>query len=279
MGLVYVSADRSLKLRRLARLLVIVLVAALVAQLGVTAAIAQPSSSPEDETPGEAASDQQADGEPLVRPDVFTAQLTARQTDRRVEIASLTTATSRTFANPDGTFTDELHAGPERTFDPDAGPEGVWRDIDTTLVRRGGLVVPRVAAAELAFSGGGDGPAVMLEGDLEDAEEAAGRAEDPNGQPNGDEAAPAPIAMELNWAGVRLPEPELDGNVALYRDVQPGVDLELEALPAGYAKRLIVRIDRPSRRRGGSSSTSPTTSTSRMLRVAGSRSPTRTVRS
>ncbi len=244
MGLVYVSADRSLKLRRLARLLVIVLVAALVAQLGVTAAIAQPSSSPEDETPGEAASDQQADGEPLVRPDVFTAQLTARQTDRRVEIASLTTATSRTFANPDGTFTDELHAGPERTFDPDAGPEGVWRDIDTTLVRRGGLVVPRVAAAELAFSGGGDGPAVMLEGDLEDAEEAAGRAEDPNGQPNGDEAAPAPIAMELNWAGVRLPEPELDGNVALYRDVQPGVDLELEALPAGYAKRLIVR-DRP----------------------------------
>jgi RHS repeat-associated protein len=244
MGLVYVSADRSLKLRRLARLLVVVLVAALVAQLGVTAASAQPSSPPEDETPGEAASDQQADGEPLVRPDVFTAQLTARQTDRRVEIASLTTATSRTFANPDGTFTDELHAGPERTFDPDAGPQGQWRVIDTTLVRRGGLVVPRVAAAELAFSGGGDGPAVMLEGDLEDAEEAAGRAEDPNGQPNGDEAAPAPIAMELNWAGVRLPEPELDGNVALYRDVQPGVDLELEALPAGYAKRLIVR-DRP----------------------------------
>jgi YD repeat-containing protein len=48
-------------------------------------------------------------------------------------------------------------------------------------------------------------------------------------------------SLDVGFAGVRLPAPTLDGAVATYTDVLPGVDLRLEALPFGYDQRLIIR--------------------------------------
>lgn len=50
---------------------------------------------------------------------------------KSVEIGELTSSTSRVVANPDGTFTAETAASPERVL-----KAGKWTDVDTTLVTR-----------------------------------------------------------------------------------------------------------------------------------------------
>jgi hypothetical protein len=152
--------------------------------------------------------------------DAVSARAAAARKGMPVEIASMTDEFSLTVANPDGTLTTELSAGPERVYDPDLGDGGGWLDIDLQLSRVDGRIRPAVAPADIAFSDGGTEPLIEL-------------------------STPDRGGMRLRWAGVVLPEPELDGNVARYRDVEPGVDLELEASPTGYAKRIVVR-ERPS---------------------------------
>ncbi len=44
----------------------------------------------------------------------------------------------------------------------------------------------------------------------------------------------------LGWSGP-LPEPELNGNVATYREVKPGIDLVVEATRTGYQQHLLVK--------------------------------------
>ncbi|MFC9692236.1 LamG domain-containing protein [Kribbella sp. NPDC056951] len=119
------------------------------------------------------------------------------------------TATSDVVANPDGTFTETFHTEPIRVR-RGAG----WAPIDTTLERRAdGSVGPRATSVPTTFSGGGDKAMVLLG--------APGRQ------------------VSYRWAKA-LPTPVLQGSTATYRDVLPGVDLQLTAKTQGFAKVFVI---------------------------------------
>ncbi|MET7889120.1 LamG domain-containing protein [Streptomyces avermitilis] len=127
-------------------------------------------------------------------------------------VEAATTDSSQVFANPDGTFTQEMNAAPVRARKDD----GAWAPIDTTLVREAdGSVRAKNTTAGLTFSGGGSGDGLVT---LED---------------EGHE-------LELGWP-TALPEPRLDGDSATYPGVLPDVDLKLTALSSGYTSVLVVK--------------------------------------
>ncbi|WP_246486637.1 DNRLRE domain-containing protein [Kribbella qitaiheensis] len=148
------------------------------------------------------------------RPDVVSAAVSARSQGSRVEVESMRTETSSTWSNPDGTMTTEAHAAPIR-FKTAAG----WKDVDLTLQKGvDGSVAPRshqhglrlgkkAAATGQVFASAGSGP---------------GRS----------------VEWVSPW---RLPEPSLDGTKATYSDVQPGVDLVLDARRNGFENDFIVK--------------------------------------
>lgn len=135
----------------------------------------------------------------------------AQATGQRVEVVAERAEDELVYANPDGSFTSEITAGPQRVERTD----GSWADIDPTLVRRpDGSVGPRAAVVDLSFSGGGSTDLVSL----------------------GDEGA----SMSLGWQG-KLPAPTLAGPVATYADVLPGVDLKMRASSVGYSYVMVVK--------------------------------------
>ena len=71
----------------------------------------------------------------------------------RVEDLSQRDELSRVYANPDGTWTAETTPEPSSVQDAD---NGVWHDIDTTLVPVEGGYAPRYAATDVWLSAGGD---------------------------------------------------------------------------------------------------------------------------
>ncbi|WP_125809101.1 LamG domain-containing protein [Actinoplanes sp. ATCC 53533] len=187
----------NLALRRgIAPVLLIVLAASLLT-------VARSSSSPPARPPSGPVVREAADAPTAVR--LAAAQRSA------VRIAKLTTANRVVDAQPDGTMTATLSAGPVR-----ARKGGKWLDVDTTLVRRAdGVIVPRVALAEYEFSGGGKGTPLVRYG-------------------RGSER------LALSWPG-RLPAAVVDGSTATYPEVLPGVDLMLRAEADGYAHHLVVK--------------------------------------
>ncbi|MFF4831418.1 LamG-like jellyroll fold domain-containing protein [Streptomyces sp. NPDC001315] len=129
-----------------------------------------------------------------------------------MSVEAATTESSQVFANPDGTFTQEMNAAPVRARKDD----GSWAAIDTTLVREAdGLVRAKNTTAGLTFSGGGSGDGLVT---LED---------------EGHE-------LQFGWPSA-LPEPRLDGDTATYPGVLPDVDLKLTALSSGYTSVLVVK--------------------------------------
>lgn len=134
----------------------------------------------------------------------------ARATGEPVEVAALTTPTTRVLANPDGTFTVQEHPVPVR-----ARTGSSWSPIDTTL-RFGAdhTVAPAASGVPMVFSGGGDAPLVRL---------GEGTSQ-----------------LALRWPRP-LPRPELSGDTATYREVLPGVDLRMRALRHGYAQVFVVK--------------------------------------
>jgi hypothetical protein len=144
-------------------------------------------------------------------PDAATAFRAASLQRTRVEIADLRGAERTLFAEPDGSLTAEVSPGPVRVRQG-----GAWVPTDTMLVRRrDGSIGPRAAAIPLAFSPGGTtAPMVSLGG--------------------------SGARLALSWPG-RLPSPTLDGDTATYREVLPGADLVLRALPEGYTQQLVIR--------------------------------------
>ncbi|MGW1174613.1 ricin-type beta-trefoil lectin domain protein [Kitasatospora sp. NPDC002543] len=141
---------------------------------------------------------------------VLNARAQAKSTRKPVVVDALTTGTSRTTANPDGTLTSTDNAQAVRTRQ-----NGAWADLDPTLRPNGdGTLSPAVAGTKLTFSGGGDGPMATVATD--DGKSLA-------------IGAPFP-----------LPKPVLDGATATYRDVLPDVDLQLTSLPQGGWRDVIV---------------------------------------
>ncbi|MFI8459249.1 ricin-type beta-trefoil lectin domain protein [Kitasatospora sp. NPDC085464] len=144
---------------------------------------------------------------------IRTAQAKAKSTGKPVVVDALTTGSSRTTANPDGTLTSDSSPVAERVKNAD----GTWRAVDATLrANADGTVTPIAVPSALTFSGGGSSVLATMT-------TADGRK----------------LSVKAPFA---LPKPELSGSDALYRSVLPDVDLELSATPVGgWRQVLIVR--------------------------------------
>ncbi len=136
----------------------------------------------------------------------------AAQTGQPVEIPDLTTATSQTFANPDGTLTDQVAAAPVRARHAD----GSWGDLDFTLTTAAnGSVVPAASPYGAVLSGGGTGALVKL--------------------------AQGTKTLSLSWPNGSLPQPVLSGATATYPNVLPDVDLRASLGADGFSEVLVVK--------------------------------------
>lgn len=134
----------------------------------------------------------------------------ARKAGSEVLISSQLGERREVYATPDGNLHAVQHQRPVRTR-----RNGVWNTVDTTLKHQGdGSISPVAAIVDLAFTGGGAGPAVRMS--------RMGRE------------------MSLTWPK-GLPAPRLNGDTATYPDVLPGVDLQLRAEADGYAEVLVVK--------------------------------------
>ncbi|MGW4489756.1 hypothetical protein ACWEOE_38720 [Amycolatopsis sp. NPDC004368] len=147
-------------------------------------------------------------------PDEATATAYARAGDKQVEVSSETTETSKTVANPDGSWTLTEYTNPVRV------KQGTtWTPIDTTLERRpDGSIGPKAVAVDVSINPGG-----------------AGSATKPIVQAGEDGTA-----VGLKWTN-DLPEPTLSGDTATYSEVLPGVDLTVKAATEGYTENLVIK--------------------------------------
>jgi RHS repeat-associated protein len=161
---------------------------------------------------------------PASRPDQAAALVTARLCKGRVQVADATTESSVTWANPEGTLSTQMDAGPSR-FQRD----GKWVDIDTDL-QLGADGVVRAAAhpAGLELFGGDSAATRAKTGNRRLITAARSRGK----------------AIALDWKG-RLPAPVLNGDTATYRDVQPGMDVVVQLTATGFRQHTILKT-RPS---------------------------------
>ncbi|WP_241996612.1 RHS repeat-associated core domain-containing protein [Kribbella antiqua] len=149
------------------------------------------------------------------RPDLVSAVVTARSQGSKVEVESMRSETSTTWANPDGTMTTEAHASPIRF----KTAKGAWQSIDLTLaMATDGTVASRGHGLGLQF--GRQNSAVG--GVFASATAGTGR--------------------QVEWlAPWKLSKPTLAGTKATYTDVQPGVDLRLDARRSGFEVDFVVK--------------------------------------
>ncbi|SDI61060.1 Ig-like domain-containing protein, partial [Sinosporangium album] len=142
---------------------------------------------------------------------IAASQAAAKQ-GKAVEVADETTATSVTYAQPDGkTFKTEVAAGPVRTRQ-----DGRWVPIDTTLAEQSGKLRPKALAEGTAVevSTGGTDPFATMTAD--------GRF------------------YALRWP-TPLPKPTVDKNVATYADAAgKGADLVVTVLPTGFRHDVVL---------------------------------------
>ncbi|MFE6420768.1 MULTISPECIES: DNRLRE domain-containing protein [Streptomyces] len=170
--------------------------------------------------------------------DEAAAASEARRTRKQVLVDTATTATSQTWALPDGQMRTEITALPRRA----RNAEGAWAPIDNRLRRTGKAgdtlgVRPVNPAMPVRFSSGTPGKdrADRSYARLPLADGSAGR-----------ETVLAELDIDghtvaYTWPG-ELPEPVLDGPRALYPEVLRGVDLLLVAREeGGFAQLLIVK--------------------------------------
>ncbi|MFI2431196.1 DNRLRE domain-containing protein [Streptomyces sp. NPDC018693] len=151
---------------------------------------------------------------PAEAEDAASALLMARLQDRRIEVTGERTDSTTTWANPDGTTAVESYTGPIRVRDEN----GTWRPVDTTLVEAGGVVAPKLAAADVTLSDGGTDETLVQ---VERGKHALG----------------------VGWKG-RLPKPVLDGSTATYSGAVEGGDLVVTALKEGFTHNVVLR-ERP----------------------------------
>ena len=163
--------------------------------------------------PASAAETQETQASSANLTDAQKAAQEAAQSGERVEVKSERTEYATTYANPDGsTFSLSLSTVPVRVQQAD----GAWAEPDATLERRAdGTVGPKAAVADVSFSGGGDGAALVT-------------------------VAEGGRSLAVGWPG-KLPEPTLDGASAVYPEVLPGVDLRMTATTEGYREVLVVK--------------------------------------
>ncbi|WP_246607450.1 carboxypeptidase regulatory-like domain-containing protein [Paractinoplanes toevensis] len=143
------------------------------------------------------------------QPTEAAATVSSRSCGKRVEILTERSEVTQTFVNPDGTHTLEESIEPVRVKHG-----STWVPIDTTLKATAAGVEPRAAALPMTLSAGGDGPLARLRDGANE--------------------------LSFSWPGP-LPKPVLRGNIALYPNVLPHVDLQVTADSLGFSELLIVR--------------------------------------
>lgn len=157
----------------------------------------------------------QADPPVTSRPDVVSAAVTARARRTPIEVESLRTETTTTWANPDGTMTTDAHAAAIRFRDA----AGRWQDVDLNWRHNehGGIVSgARPLGLSLGRQNGKAGAAFA--------------------------AAAANNEQRVEWAAPwALPEPTLDGTKATYSNVQPETDLVVHSRRSGFEFDLVVK--------------------------------------
>ncbi|MEU9835947.1 DNRLRE domain-containing protein, partial [Streptosporangium sp. NPDC048047] len=150
--------------------------------------------------------------ESLLPARIAAAQRAATQ-NIKVEVTEETSATSITYAQPDGkTFTTEVTTGPVR-----ASRGSSWVPIDIALAEQGNKLRPKAIAEGVVveISAGGEDPFVKMTADGK--------------------------SYALRWP-TPLPKPTVKGSVATYTDAAgAGADLVVAALPAGFRYEVVLR--------------------------------------
>ncbi|BCJ76652.1 hypothetical protein CS0771_61960 [Catellatospora sp. IY07-71] len=130
-----------------------------------------------------------------------------------VTVAESVTESQSVVANPDGSFTAEIHGGPTRF----RNAKGDWVDVDLNLYRRpDGSIAPKAHPRGLVLAGKGTGSRDLARFVSKGHEIAVG------------------------WEGA-LPEPSLSGTKATYAEAMPGVDLVVESTRLGFEYFLVVK--------------------------------------
>jgi hypothetical protein len=149
---------------------------------------------------------------PQGREDRLSAKMAARLCGGRVEVTGELTETTQVWAEPNGTLTADQHIGIKRFR-----KNGAWVDVDLNLTRQAdGSFAAKAHPGDLRLAGAaGDGVHPLV---------AIGTPEN---------------RITLDWTGA-LPEPELAGAKATYRNVRPGVDLVVQSMRTGFEHLLVV---------------------------------------
>ncbi|MFE7413806.1 DNRLRE domain-containing protein [Streptomyces laurentii] len=166
--------------------------------------------------------------------DEAAAVAEAARTGKKVLVETATTATTLTWALPDGLMRTRINALPVRAKNAD----GVWAPVDNTLKKtakapRGLGIAPANPVVPVRFASGSPRPP-----------KRADRSFTREGTPG--ETVLASVVLKghdiaYTWPGP-LPEPVLSGPRALYSEVLPGVDLLIVAREeGGFAQLLIVK--------------------------------------
>ncbi|MFJ2177238.1 DNRLRE domain-containing protein [Streptomyces sp. NPDC087851] len=205
----------------------------------------------------------------------------AAKTGKPVEVTSLRTPNSTTWARGDGLMSREIHVSPIR-----AEVGGEWKPIDLSLRRTGRGWEPRASNSGVVFSAGSKGDGNRRErasrSDRSDRSERTDRSEqtdqsertdrsDPTDRSDrtdrtsatrrvsflqgpaavdaaaADETASPLVTLHSQGHDIQLtwpgpiPEPVIDTNRALYPEIIPGADLVLTADDNGFAQLLVVK--------------------------------------
>lgn len=144
-----------------------------------------------------------AEPTPTERPDTMSAQITARSIGAPIEDLSQRTETTRTLANPDGTWT--LESFPTAIHAETA--DGKLVEINTDLREFEGEVSPVASSADLTLSAG---EAVGADGAADLITIA------------GEDSTGADASLTLGWEGA-LPEPVLEEADAVYEGAADAV--------------------------------------------------------
>ena len=151
--------------------------------------------------------------------DMASARSVAAQEGEPVEVIAKRTESSSTWVLPDGNLSTSFAAGPVWVrLGGDGTQAQDWALVDLTLqATADGTVRPKAHPGDLVLAGAG----TPDDGRLLSMSRSAGEA------------------LGLAWDGA-LPGPELDGPRATYRQVQPGVDLVVEATRTGYEQFFVL---------------------------------------
>jgi len=159
--------------------------------------------------------------------DEVSASVTARLEGKPVEVIGDRTETNTVYAMPDGSMVLAQAMGPVRVRTGGDGTQATdWAPIDLTLAAgEDGMVRPAAQPAGLVLAGKSEAAA--------DGVVLASVVDPTTGE-----------RTSVRWLGGGLPEPELSGRRATYRDVEPGVDLVVEANATGFEDFFVLK-DRP----------------------------------